>query len=48
MSSINAPGTYSPPFRPVGAAEEPNVIEEINAVSPDIIWVGLGTPKQDF
>lgn len=45
---LQVAGTYSPPFRLVGAAEESNVIEEINAASPDIIWVGLGTPKQDF
>jgi N-acetylglucosaminyldiphosphoundecaprenol N-acetyl-beta-D-mannosaminyltransferase len=28
-----------------GGAEE-QVIEEINRLSPDFIWVGLGTPKQ--
>ena len=26
--------------------EEPEIIEEINRLSPDFIWVGLGTPKQ--
>ncbi len=26
--------------------EWPRVLEEINAASPDVIWVGLGTPKQ--
>jgi N-acetylglucosaminyldiphosphoundecaprenol N-acetyl-beta-D-mannosaminyltransferase len=26
--------------------EWPRVLEEINASAPDIIWVGLGTPKQ--
>jgi len=26
---------------------EPEVIEEINRLSPDFIWIGLGTPKQD-
>ncbi len=26
--------------------EWPSVLEEINAASPDVIWVGLGTPKQ--
>jgi N-acetylglucosaminyldiphosphoundecaprenol N-acetyl-beta-D-mannosaminyltransferase len=28
--------------------EDPEVIEEINRAHPDILWVGLGTPKQDF
>lgn len=41
-------GSHSPPFRNVGEMEEPSVIENINATKPDIIWVGLGTPKQDF
>ncbi len=41
-------GSYSPPFRPAGSMEEPAVIELINSVSPDVVWVGLGTPKQDF
>jgi N-acetylglucosaminyldiphosphoundecaprenol N-acetyl-beta-D-mannosaminyltransferase len=26
--------------------EWPSVLEKINAASPDVIWVGLGTPKQ--
>ena len=28
------------------AADEPAIIEEINQLSPDFIWIGLGTPKQ--
>jgi N-acetylglucosaminyldiphosphoundecaprenol N-acetyl-beta-D-mannosaminyltransferase len=27
-------------------AEEPAILEEINTLSPDFIWIGLGTPKQ--
>jgi len=26
--------------------QEPAIVEEINSLSPDFIWVGLGTPKQ--
>ncbi len=26
--------------------EEPAILEEINRLAPDFIWVGLGTPKQ--
>ncbi len=26
--------------------ERPRVLEQINAFAPDVIWVGLGTPKQ--
>ena len=28
------------------AEEEPRILAEINELSPDFIWVGLGTPKQ--
>ena len=28
------------------ADEEERLVEEINQLSPDFIWIGLGTPKQ--
>lgn len=40
-------GTYSPPFRPLTAAEDEAVVRRINAAEPDIVWVGLSTPKQE-
>lgn len=39
-------GAPSPPFRPAKALEPPDAIEQINAARPDIVWVGLGSPKQ--
>jgi len=41
-------GTLAPPFRPLTATEETETARMINAARPDIVWVGLGTPKQDF
>jgi N-acetylglucosaminyldiphosphoundecaprenol N-acetyl-beta-D-mannosaminyltransferase len=41
-------GTYSPPMLAVGQLEEPGTIDMINRANPDIVWVGLGTPKQDY
>ncbi|MFC1497329.1 WecB/TagA/CpsF family glycosyltransferase [Verrucomicrobiota bacterium] len=41
-------GAYGPPFRELKDNEEKEIINEINAVRPDIIWVGIGTPKQDL
>jgi N-acetylglucosaminyldiphosphoundecaprenol N-acetyl-beta-D-mannosaminyltransferase len=41
-------GLHAPPFRPAGADEDDAVIEAINADAPDIIWVGLSTPKQEL
>lgn len=40
-------GAIAPPFRASGVMEDPSVIDEINAAKPDILWVGLGSPKQD-
>jgi len=41
-------GTYSPPFRPLTPEEDAEVVERINRARPDIVWVGLGTPKQEL
>jgi len=40
-------GTYSPPFRPLTHEEESLVTKLIDDAEPDIVWVGLSTPKQE-
>lgn len=40
-------GSLSPPFRALSPEEEAAEIEQINAARPDIVWVGLSTPKQE-
>ena len=40
-------GTYSPPFRDLNSHEEKEMINEINMLKPDFIWIGLGLPKQE-
>ena len=40
-------GALSPPFRALSAKEEEEIREKISAAAPDIIWVGLGAPKQE-
>jgi N-acetylglucosaminyldiphosphoundecaprenol N-acetyl-beta-D-mannosaminyltransferase len=40
-------GTYTPPFRPLTAEEDREVIEQIERSHADIVWVGLSTPKQE-
>jgi N-acetylglucosaminyldiphosphoundecaprenol N-acetyl-beta-D-mannosaminyltransferase len=40
-------GTYTPPFRELSAAEEDEVLTQVQAVKPHILWVGLSTPKQE-
>ncbi len=45
---INIAGMYSPPFRHRAEVENGDLIAAINTAKPDILWVGLGSPKQDF
>jgi N-acetylglucosaminyldiphosphoundecaprenol N-acetyl-beta-D-mannosaminyltransferase len=40
-------GTYTPPFRPLTHQEDEEVVARINDATPDIVWVGLSTPKQE-
>ena len=40
-------GGYSPPFRTLTAEEEDAVVAEINASGADVVWVGIGVPKQE-
>jgi N-acetylglucosaminyldiphosphoundecaprenol N-acetyl-beta-D-mannosaminyltransferase len=44
---LRVAGTLTPPFRPLNAAEEDSIVRQINEASPDIVWVCLGTPKQE-
>jgi N-acetylglucosaminyldiphosphoundecaprenol N-acetyl-beta-D-mannosaminyltransferase len=44
---INIVGGYSPPFRPMTAEEEDALVEQINDARPDVLWVGIGVPKQE-
>jgi N-acetylglucosaminyldiphosphoundecaprenol N-acetyl-beta-D-mannosaminyltransferase len=41
-------GTMTPPFRSLTIEENEADIARINAAKPDIIWVGLSTPKQEY
>lgn len=41
-------GMYSPPFRPLTAKEDAEVVQMINEAKADFLWVGLGAPKQEI
>ena len=40
-------GGYSPPFRPLTAEEEDALVAQVNEDRPDVLWVGIGVPKQE-
>ncbi len=44
---IQVVGTHCPPFRQGAPTEDPEVVAAINAAGPDIVWVGLGAPKEE-
>jgi N-acetylglucosaminyldiphosphoundecaprenol N-acetyl-beta-D-mannosaminyltransferase len=44
---LQVSGLYSPPFRALSPEEDEVVVKRINALQPDIVWVGMSTPKQE-
>ncbi len=40
-------GGYAPPFRPLTDAEEAHIAHDINRSGADVVWVGIGVPKQE-
>jgi N-acetylglucosaminyldiphosphoundecaprenol N-acetyl-beta-D-mannosaminyltransferase len=46
--ALRVAGSYAPPFRPLTDDEEREIAARINSSGADIVWVGLGTPKQDY
>ncbi len=44
---IKVVGTYCPPFRPLTFEEKSSVIAQINDSGADVVWCGLGCPKQE-
>jgi len=45
---LKVAGTYTPPFRELTADEEAAMINTINEANPDVLWVALGSPRQDY
>jgi N-acetylglucosaminyldiphosphoundecaprenol N-acetyl-beta-D-mannosaminyltransferase len=41
-------GGYSPPFRPLSDEERDWVVDDINRSKADVVWVGIGQPKQEI
>ena len=44
---LQVAGSYCPPFRSLTEDEDKQVINMINESKADIVWVGLGAPKQE-
>ena len=48
FQGVQIVGKYSPPFRLLTEEEDQAVCEMINEAQPDYLWIGLGSPKQDY
>ena len=44
---IQIVGTFTPPFRDLSTFERHRLQARFSEASPDIVWVGLSTPKQE-
>jgi N-acetylglucosaminyldiphosphoundecaprenol N-acetyl-beta-D-mannosaminyltransferase len=44
---IRIVGGYSPPFRSLTPEEDDAIADQINDAQPDVLWVGIGVPKQE-
>jgi N-acetylglucosaminyldiphosphoundecaprenol N-acetyl-beta-D-mannosaminyltransferase len=40
-------GGYSPPHRPLSDEEQAAILQEINDARADVVWAGIGVPKQE-
>jgi N-acetylglucosaminyldiphosphoundecaprenol N-acetyl-beta-D-mannosaminyltransferase len=47
FSKVRIVGTCTPPFRPLDRIEASELEQTIDRLRPDIVWVGLSTPKQE-
>jgi exopolysaccharide biosynthesis WecB/TagA/CpsF family protein len=47
FSGLRIAGAEAPPFRPLTAVEDEAVVERIKASGAQVVFIGLGCPKQD-
>lgn len=45
---VTIAGCYTPPFRELTESEEADLVERVRHARPDMIWVGISTPRQDL
>lgn len=48
FSGLKVAGVESPPFRNLTKTEDAAMVERLNTSNAQVIWVGLGSPKQDL
>jgi N-acetylglucosaminyldiphosphoundecaprenol N-acetyl-beta-D-mannosaminyltransferase len=48
VPGLRVVGTESPPFTPITDADLDELVERVRASGADVLWIGLGTPRQDY
>jgi N-acetylglucosaminyldiphosphoundecaprenol N-acetyl-beta-D-mannosaminyltransferase len=48
FGGLQIAGGWSPPFRPLSAEEQAQVVERIDGSGAQVVWVGTGQPKQEL
>jgi N-acetylglucosaminyldiphosphoundecaprenol N-acetyl-beta-D-mannosaminyltransferase len=48
LPGLHVSGMASPPFRPMTDAELDALADQVRASGADVLWIGLGAPKQDL
>jgi N-acetylglucosaminyldiphosphoundecaprenol N-acetyl-beta-D-mannosaminyltransferase len=48
IPGLKVVGTETPPFRPLNSSEKLAFRRRVDQLNPDIVWVGLSTPKQEL
>jgi N-acetylglucosaminyldiphosphoundecaprenol N-acetyl-beta-D-mannosaminyltransferase len=47
FAGLKVVGAFAPPFRTLSPEEDNHIVARIKSAAPDIVWVGLSTPKQE-
>jgi N-acetylglucosaminyldiphosphoundecaprenol N-acetyl-beta-D-mannosaminyltransferase len=47
LPALRILGTYSPELGPISDEENEKIVALVNVASPDVLWVGLGAPRQE-
>ena len=45
--ALQVVGVFEPPFRPLNPEEADALLLQVETARPDILWVGISTPKQE-
>jgi N-acetylglucosaminyldiphosphoundecaprenol N-acetyl-beta-D-mannosaminyltransferase len=48
LPGVRLCGAHSPPFAPVDAMNIESIVTLIKEATPDVVWLGLGMPKQEL